>query len=120
MKYQLVNKITNEIVTPHYIGLAPNGELYVDGMNVTSHYFMRRFAGIKNQNGVEIYEGDVAKGAYWKNGKEFRFIGQVKFLGTEFEVVGVKQYYGMHQELHPLYEVIGNIYNNPELLEDYK
>lgn len=117
MKYQLVIKETNEIVMPHYIGLAPNGQLYSDGMNVTGRYRMRRFTGLQNQNGVDIYEGDVVKGHYWEQGKEYRFIGQVKLLGCVFKVVGVKQYYGMHQELHRLYEVIGNIFENPELLK---
>lgn len=58
MKYQLVDKTTNEILTPHYIGLAPNGELYSDGMNVTDRYYIRRFTGLKDINEVEIYEGD--------------------------------------------------------------
>ncbi len=79
-----------------------------------------QYTGLKDKNGREIYEGDVVKGHYYAYGKARRFIGEVKFIGVAFKVVGVKQYRGMHQELDRLYATIGNIYENPELLEETK
>lgn len=73
--------------------------------------------GLKDKNGKLIWENDMVKGAYFVNGKEHRFIGKVGYVGSAFKVVGVKQYSGMRQELHSVYAIIGNIFDNPELLE---
>lgn len=73
--------------------------------------------GLKDRNGKLIWENDMVKGAYFVNGKEHRFIGKVGYVGSAFKVVGVKQYSGMRQELHSVYAIIGNIFDNPELLE---
>lgn len=73
--------------------------------------------GLKDKNGNLIWENDMVKGAYFVNGKEHRFIGKVGYVGSAFKVVGVKQYSGMRQELHSVYAIIGNIFDNPELLE---
>nr|DAG24363.1 MAG TPA: YopX protein [Caudoviricetes sp.] len=72
--------------------------------------------GLKDKNGKLIWENDMVKGAYFVNGKEHRFIGKVGYVGSAFKVVGVKQYSGMRQELHSVYAIIGNIFDNPELL----
>lgn len=79
-----------------------------------------QFTGLKDKNGKEIYEGDVVKGYWWQKGKSHRHIGKVTYGMAAFKVVGVKQYFGMNDELNPVYEVIGNIYENPKLLEESK
>lgn len=70
----------------------------------------RCWTGLKDKNGVEIYEGDIV--AYKadrrcifevKFGK--RFIDSIQFIGWNID------------EPASDYEVIGNIYENPELLE---
>lgn len=79
-----------------------------------------QYTGLKDKNGTEIYEGDVVKGHWWERGKANRHIGRVAYVMNAFKVRGVKQYLGMDDELNPSYEIIGNIYENPELLEDEK
>lgn len=72
---------------------------------------------LKDKNDIEIYEGDVIKGREWSKGEAHRHIGVVTYIGSEFKSVGVKQYYGYHGSVNGSYEIIGNIYENPELVE---
>ena len=73
--------------------------------------------GLKDKNGKLVFENDIVKGKYYDNGKSHRHIGQVKYIYEAYKVIGVKQYTGYHAHLNGSYEVIGNIFDNKELLE---
>lgn len=68
-----------------------------------------QFTGLHDKNGKEIYEGDIVQFQY-ANFRELRK-GEVKYGICEFWIVGWEGELG-HREV----EVIGNIYENPELL----
>ena len=74
--------------------------------------------GSPDRNGKLIWENDVVKGKYYEKGNSHRHIGQVSYIGNSYKVVGVKQYRGYHDSLNGSYEVLGNIFDNPELVKD--
>ena len=79
-----------------------------------SAYPLMQFTGLKDINGVEIYEGDIT--AYEFNGKIVT--GEVLYKRDQFIINAPFGAYGkgiFGRASKP--EVIGNIYENPELLE---
>lgn len=76
-----------------------------------------QYTGLKDKNRKEIYEGDIVK--VFIN-KEWR-IGKIIYehSGFTIDVTNNKELeYGRTSILENLTEVIGNIYDNPELLEE--
>jgi uncharacterized phage protein (TIGR01671 family) len=62
-----------------------------------------QYTGLKDKNGKEVYEGDILKGGIYKS----------FFVEWDFEENGWNiTEYGARS-----FEVIGNIYKNPELLQ---
>ena len=89
-------------------------------------YVLMQFTGLKDKKGVPIYEGDIVryKGLkgfaceedYPNGGEEFK--GEVKYRYGEF---WPRQHYnevddGYYSHRYWDFEVIGNIWENPELL----
>lgn len=69
-----------------------------------------QFTGLKDKNGQEIYEGDVVKSVYGNGYIVFEYIGfAIKSIGSESIDFEFPSFY-----LNS--EIIGNIYENPELL----
>ena len=71
---------------------------------------------MKDKNGKLIWENDIVKGHRINFGSH-RHIGKVKYINGRYEIIGVKQYAGFSDALSLSYEVLGNIFDNPELLE---
>lgn len=77
----------------------------------------RQFTGLHDKNDVEIYEDDVVR---WQPSSDYIKTGIVEYVGG----FGGYDLKNLHDDCHICldwlrgdYEVLGNIYQNPELLE---
>ena len=98
-----------KIHTVYRLEFTFNGEL----IGRKTYKFMQ-YTGIKDKNGVEIYEGDMNK----TNSSLYKVV----FDKCCFWGVDERGKYPIYQINHyvlddEIFEVIGNIYENPELLE---
>ena len=121
LKFRVWDKLGERFTTcdkgyqGHYV-LSLKGEFHnlQDGSG-GKEYIVQQYTGLKDRNGKEIYEGDIFKGGDYK-------WGAVRFEDGQFEVnlMGARVF-----TLHELCcdidyerpEVIGNIFENPELLK---
>ncbi len=80
---------------------------------VAAKYPLMQYTGLKDKNGQEIYEGDFIKTEYCTS--------EVKFdTGCFWAVDVVTAGYGPLSCQNSVCEIIGNIYENPELLKEGK
>ena len=84
-------------------------EYLIEALNSES-FIVEEFTGLHDKNGKEIYEGDIVK--------HYKGIFEVKwnndFAGFEFYSLQIR--WDLNSLLTDT-EVIGNIYENPKLLE---
>ncbi|WP_080500244.1 YopX family protein [Lactiplantibacillus plantarum] len=73
-------------------------------------YIPEQFTGLKDANGNDIYVGDIlwAKNARWIVTNDY----QMKLIGKNIKF--------SQMILPPFVEIIGNVHENPELLEEDK
>lgn len=111
--------------TIKFRGKRPNGKWKesesivrrLDGRVILGGYVINpstvgQFTGLFDKNGMEIYEGDIVQYIGNELGDEFK--NEVKFEGAGFDPIAA--IYWMSDIEGVGCEIIGNIYDNPELL----
>lgn len=124
-KFRVWTKVKNDFVKDFFI-TQNNGVLITDEIGKTyindnPNYILMQCTGLIDKNGKLIYEGDIVK---YKDEVYDLCIGRIQWDNAHYELqyyTGEK--YGWFSHILCLkhiknVEVIGNIYENPELLED--
>lgn len=80
-----------------------------------NQYILMQYTGLKDKNGREIYEGDILQGEDFKRPSLVEWSDvycsmDLKLIGTTLSCI-------MDKSCGNRSEIIGNIYENPELLE---
>ena len=120
IKFRAWDKKEHLMFTPDYIeadsGKACACPSYESPYEYNFDYILMQYTGLKDENGKEIYEGDVINclDTDTKFGQRYKKM-KVDFYNGEF---GIGDNWG-HLGLKHLteIEIIGNIYEDPELLD---
>ncbi|ENZ5691446.1 YopX family protein [Enterococcus hirae] len=131
-KFRAWDKNTADMVDIKTIDLEKDGSIgcLVDysGINLdVSECIIMQSTGLKDKNGVEIFEGDVV---FFSVSDGFNHLDHEKAVvqasgchsGLICKLVDLDLEYRIYYDpvFHTDYEVIGNIWKNPELLEEQR
>ena len=120
LKFRAWDKLNNEMYVVEQINLN-RGEFESIGYGITflrgaDEVILMQSTGLKDKNGKEIFEGDIvkmAKDVY----SEPTYYEVVRHRGGAYRLES-KQHGCELWLRHADCEVVGNVYENPELLED--
>jgi len=90
-----------------------NKEIPVKKVTSLFNCVLMQYTGLHDKNGIEIYEGDIV--CIWKENKVIEWDEHV--AGFSWKNCQMKEYLMFRKLIAKDAEVIGNIYENPELLE---
>jgi len=123
IKFRAWDKKYNEMLDDDFILF--NGMIYreprdfEDGRNTNALEIMQ-FTGLLDKKGVEIYEGDIVH-CKWFDDEDLTELGSIEFRSGGFGLYFIPKHSTIPQFYYTnrfeSFEVIGNIYENPELLE---
>jgi uncharacterized phage protein (TIGR01671 family) len=130
MEYNVMaGKFGAFFVNPSNNGISENDSACLSEFNTKYHENtpVMQYTGLKDKNGKEIYEGDyvtmngftVIKGVLIKSEGEIVYCDNIASFGVEVldeECEGSSTTWSI-EHFHGGFEVIGNVYENPELLK---
>ena len=134
IKFKVWCKENEEFIQFNKMGFSEDGSLwYAQGVDENEEetdppYFenqndweLMQYTGLKDKNGVEIFDGDIVSSIDFEHNREHK--GIVVFDRGGFRVaLQIKEFkfklpFNSFEENESSLQVLGNIYENPELLE---
>lgn len=115
IKFRAWNKKDKVMVDVAAMNFGPSGlwslieYAYDAELQLADNYELMQYTGLHDKNGREVYEGDIVKNEYGK-------VMEVQY-DPRSAAFGVGDYYFGTIGSGKTLEVIGNIFDNPELLE---
>ena len=112
IKFRIWDKINKKWLNCFNANLLNIGDL--------SNVELMQYTGIKDKNGVEIYEGDIVLIRIDKTNILHKTVVKFKHGAFIADIIGDNDYiylfhFGFNKDD---FEVIGNVWENPELLEE--
>ncbi|MCL7873828.1 YopX family protein [Bacillus altitudinis] len=123
-KFRVWDENAQEMV--YEVGLTPEGIPYsipdhAEASDQFDYYpscHKMQFTGLRDSKGVDIYEGDIVRGAprYQREDEIILLEKKVSFLKGcyMFGSWNAHEYFNKHQHI----EVVGNLYEDPDLWEE--
>ncbi|HEO2905175.1 TPA: hypothetical protein VAR63_000979 [Streptococcus agalactiae] len=128
-KFRVWDKVTQAMGVVEAIDYVDN-KIYTFYRKVVRRYIpfeeavLMQSTGLKDKNGIEVFDGDIVKCCRLFNDSLSEYVGQVKFVDFGWNIVDEADTHdpfynykdGCPDEIREI-ENIGNIHENPELLE---
>ena len=125
-KYRMWNRITLKL---HHVGglyFDSKEVQYIDEVGILrfikfENTILMQSTGLHDKNGKEIFEGDIVR---MRNPRDRRQIGMFQVVRVaNSPMLGLldkkltTEIFNLYEHMRNYYEIIGNIHENPELLE---
>lgn len=128
IKFRVLDKDLNKFISPYAANVRlelETGSIYYNGTDLSEYYELLQYTGLKDRHGVEIYEGDILTHDGYENGvcKHTTSRDVESERDSFISCFGIECCRGYFRSFCNVYDptrfmsVIGNIYENPELLK---